>query len=237
MNLDRFAAISFDTDWAPEEVMDHTLKEILPGEIPATFFVTNSYRCLGGHSDKHEIAPHTNPLALTEEALLGELDEKLAHCPTGCLGHRGHSLYWTERLRPIFRQKGIKYDSSTMMYLEGDIRPFKIGHDLVELPLFFMDFFHLECCALAGENPFSIDSLHLETNGLKILDFHPIHLFLNTPNIEFYASVKAHYQHPVELSKQKYNGYGIKNCFEDILNRLVQLGYHFATLKNIYQNL
>lgn len=234
MNVENTAIITLDTDWVPVPIMDYVLDRIIPPDLPATFFVTNSYpELLNSRRHEYELAPHTNPVELNEDEITRELERKIALCVKKPSGHRGHSLYWTERLRPLFRDYGIRYDSSTMMYLESDIRPFRVGYDLLQIPLFFMDFFHFEYCGFNGTDPFSLNNLQLEKKGLKVFDFHPIHLYLNTPNLDFYASVKAHYQQPEKLAALRYEGYGIQNFFLDIIDKLQQLGYQFSTLNQV----
>ena len=237
MRLHKAAVLSIDTDWAPQELVQTVVENILPKELPVTFFTTDRYHVLEEHQPGYEIEPHTNPPTLSEKDLEEELVSKMSFCQSGpIIGHRGHSLYWTERLRPVFRRNGIKYDSSTMMYLKNKIEPFKIGHDLLEIPLFFMDMFHLECAQLAGKEPFDIDILKLQSEGLKVFDFHPVHLFLNTPHPDYYAEIKSDYHNPENLSRLINQKYGMKNFFEDIYNELDKLGYSFMTLQDVYHS-
>lgn len=226
----KIAALTVDTDWVPEALMEEVVGTVIPSDIPATYFVTQSYKCLVNC----EKAPHANYLHMAD--LGGALDSALKHCK-GAVGHRAHSCVWSERLRALFRERGILYDSSVMMYLESGIRPFRLGARLWELPLYFMDFFHMEYCELSGLRPFDLALFPLEQEGLKIFDFHPIHLFLNTPSLANYAIAKPHYQDVDALRKFVYSGYGTRNLLVDLIRLLRKNEYEFVSLEGINKSL
>jgi hypothetical protein len=39
--------------------------------------------------------------------------------------------------------------------------------------------------------------------GLKVFNFHPIHIFENTHSQAHYREIKQHYQNPAELEKHR----------------------------------
>ena len=52
--------------------------------------------------------------------------------------------------------------------------------------------------------------------GIKVFDFHPIHVFLNTESLNRYENTRPLHQNPKELIKHRFDGYGTRS-------RLIQL--------------
>ena len=59
---------------------------------------------------------------------------------------------------------------------------------------------------------------HLVTlAGLKVFDFHPIHVFLNTEHMDRYEQTRAWHQSPQELRAHRYEGEGTRTRFLEFL--------------------
>ncbi len=56
--------------------------------------------------------------------------------------------------------------------------------------------------------------------GLKVFDFHPIHVFLNTETLECYERTQTSHHSPNELIKHRCQGYGTRSRLIELL-RLV----------------
>ena len=54
-------------------------------------------------------------------------------------------------------------------------------------------------------------------SGLKVFDFHPIHIFLNTESLERYERTRPIHHNPKELIKHRYSGYGARNQLIELL--------------------
>ena len=99
-------ALTMDTDWIPEEGLVRVLDAFFQ-DVPVTVFTTGPYDCLHGRSSV-EVGVHPN----YERAAPREALESVLSAFPSAVGHRGHSLHFSERLRPLFYEKGILYDSS-----------------------------------------------------------------------------------------------------------------------------
>lgn len=51
-----------------------------------------------------------------------------------------------------------------------------------------------------------------------VINFHPIHVFLNTESMDRYESVRHIHQNAQELLKYRYEGYGTRNLLIDLLS-------------------
>ena len=54
---------------------------------------------------------------------------------------------------------------------------------------------------------------------LIILNFHPIHVFLNTENIIRYENTRQYHQDFSELKKYINDGYGVRNILLEIIKK------------------
>ena len=54
-------------------------------------------------------------------------------------------------------------------------------------------------------------------SGLKVFDFHPIHIFLNTENLKRYDQTRSIHQKPEELIKHRFSGFGVRDQFIKLL--------------------
>ncbi len=97
------------------------------------------------------------------------------------------------------------------MYGSKRIRAFRQINGLVEAPVYFADdgYFYQQD---HGKVTFDIDKdLTGSGDGLRVYNFHPIHVFLNSENLAGYALglTVGHDAH--ELAKIRYGGEGVRS--------------------------
>ena len=63
----------------------------------------------------------------------------------------------------------------------------------------------------------SITDVVRSGDGVKVFDFHPIHIFLNTECISRYERTRKIHQYASTLLHQRYQGYGARNMLKEIL--------------------
>ena len=181
--------ITMDMDWAPDEVIDYSMRLLARFDVRATLFMTNATAAdVGGH----ELAIHPN---FTSMDLERHFQERLELFPKA-RGTRSHSFFFSERFRPIYEKLRMKYESNVMMYKQRTIVPYPMSPTTLEIPLYWMDNFYVEM-----ETPRSYipDVKALESAALTVFDFHPVHVFLNTNSMQLYQAAKQYYQDPPQL--------------------------------------
>lgn len=204
-------AITIDTDWAPLELVRSTIELVHSFDCKLTVFCTNPLEI-----SADEIAMHPNFVDAND--LQGPVTALCAAYPQA-RGLRSHSLFFTERLRAVYEQCEISYDSNAIQHLTPGIRWSPIARRTVSLPIYFMDRFHLEVTA---DEPckFSTEQFHWDDDGLKVFDFHPIHIALNTPTVDWYERAKIHYHEPERLRDFVAPGPGTRTLLESILTHI-----------------
>lgn len=209
--------LSMDLDWAPEEAIAHALALVDEYELPVTLFCTHPSSVVGNRGPRTELGWHPNFLGDKDEKTA--LDELEGWYP-GAVGERSHVLYWHSRLATSLGNRGIEYTSNQLQFLEGNLRAFRTFTGLVELPIFWEDDVHL----LALGPDLHLGQLGLERPGLKVLDFHPIHLYLNTDTMDRYQAAKPDMRIPERLVKHRNPGQGDETLFRGIIEKLLSQG-------------
>ena len=207
--------LTLDLDWAPDHVLEDTRLLLLQAGLPATIFATHQSPAVAAllALPACETGVHPNFLGgVDEEATLTSL---LGAFPDAT-GVRNHALFYHSRLLPLFHGKGVRYFSNDLLFLHAGLGPFYDWSGLVRLPIYWEDDVH--CLYFDGR--FDRDALQLQRPGLKILNFHPVHLFLNTRRLADYMVAKPMLADPVAALAQRQPGPGIRTLFLDLVGQL-----------------
>jgi hypothetical protein len=190
-------AITVDIDWAPEEVIEDTISFFKESNIKCTFFCTHKSHILE-RADKNlfelSIHPNFNFLLEGKVGTAEKIIDDLLNIFPESIGIRSHSLMQSSVLLNLFAKKGMKYECNQFLPYARNVQPTVLWNGLLRLPFIWEDDTHW----MYHKNFSSLD-IDLDQGGLKIFNFHPIHIFLNTIDSNDYNKVKDHYQNPNEL--------------------------------------
>jgi hypothetical protein len=220
------ACLTFDVDWAPEFMIDD-LRELLAAyPVPVTTFCTHpsdaTRRLLA--LPGAETAIHPNFLGGRPEAEV--LAALLEHYPAS-RGVRNHVLYYHSRLLPLYHQRGLQYLSNDLLFLQPGIEPYYDWSGLVRLPIYWEDDVH--CVYFDAQ--FDAGRLAMETPGLKVLNFHPVHVYLNSSDLLAYQRVKEQIRDPAAAAPLRRGGKGIRTLLIELLERAAEVPW--ATLSEV----
>ncbi len=220
-------ALTIDVEWAHPEVLADVVRELDCRNLRATFFCTHG----GIELEGHERALHPNyrrrgntliendsqaPVQETDLAFYEYITQAtMAFCPEAA-GMRSHNLFWDSALAGVCRRAGLRYISNALLPLSPGLRPVSSIEGLVELPIYYMDYWDLAESATS----FHLDALHLETDGLMVFDFHPNLIYINARGVAQYAESKACYHDPVRLAASRAPGRGVRTLFLELLDFL-----------------
>lgn len=216
-------ALSIDLDWAPSEALDFTLDILHSYGVRATIFCTHPAKI-----GNHEAAIHPNFEKAAEPAeLIRELQEAY---PTA-RGVRSHALHINSRLYQLYRQMGLQYSSSYYMYNQK-VRAFPTVAGMVEVPIFFEDDLYF----IEHDNiHLALNNLDLDGTHLKVFNFHPIHVFMNTYSSEYYQKWKPYYQDAAELKTRMESKPGTRDMLISLLDFARAQGHAFIPLNELAQ--
>jgi hypothetical protein len=179
--------ITLDVDWAPEGALDVVLGKIRAAGVKCTFFATHASPLLqAAHGADIEVGLHPN-----FNDCNGDFDTPLRTLKDAypeARGARSHSLFVSSHILQLYRKYGLQYESNNFMPMHQHLHPVLRFPQFVSIPFYWSD------DRLEVYDFFDFDMLQLDAPGLKVLNFHPIHVFMNTTSEAHYLSYKAHYQ-------------------------------------------
>jgi hypothetical protein len=206
--------LTLDVDWAPEEVLASVARLIDDAGLRATLFATHESDVLAALPDTHfEIGlhPRFNGDLLEEEPV-----RALKQTYPSARGARSHGLVASSRILQTYVAHGLIYESNIFLPFHDHVRPVLRFPRFASIPLTWSDDYHL-----LFSLPFELSAVHLEGPGLKVLNFHPIHVFMNTESPEHYERFKTHSSDVQRMQRLKNtDGSGLGTLFTALLERL-----------------
>lgn len=190
--------LSFDTDWAPDFVIEKIINILIKNRIKSTWFITHNSPMIdkikkntelfeiGLHPNFYPCSDHGN----TEEKILTNI-QKLYPNATSI---RTHGLYQNSRLfnKILDILPNIKVDVSLYLPQLKQIEAFDLYitslKKLKRIPFVWEDDMEF----LKSQN-WSLNKFK-KNKGITILNFHPIHVYLNSSNSKNYNEIKKKYR-------------------------------------------
>jgi Polysaccharide deacetylase len=225
------AMITFDVDWAPDFVIDFVATRLIETGIRATWFVTHASSAierLREHPDLFELGIHPNflPHSTHGSTPVGVLRHCMDLVPEA-VSIRTHSLVQsTPLLAMILEQTPITFDVSLFLPHVSSLQPFRYHwaqRCLLRVPYFWEDDLEMERPAPQWE----VRSLLADNGGLKVFNFHPIHVYLNSSSMDAYVELRTQVRSlaqatRADIDRYRQPGSGTKSCFEDLLRSVAR---------------
>lgn len=235
--MEKTVFITMDTDWANDGILADTVSLAEQLDIPVCMFITNDTPLLQRLREHPLFTLGIHPNFMPQ--LNGQSDEsfretvsRLHSLVPEAKVIRCHALVDATPILTAAQEMGFRADMNLFIPFSSGItlHPFTHFSGLKRLPYFYEDdAWALEAGAAGAEE-------HLQTEGLKIFNFHPIHLYLNTENMDRYNRAKPYY-HDFECLAPFIN-YGPQAGARDFLFRLKELadreGYRFGKAEELW---
>lgn len=233
--------LTFDMDWASDELLDHFYDLICQLKIRGTLNVTHNTGRLMQYrgEDRLELGihPNFNKLLNTEEVhkdIQAIIHDILMVVPEAVTA-RSHSLVTSTYICKALSENGIKYESN-IFYQPSEgikIKPYKDIYNMIRVPIIFEDDLYLSYTHRMPLDWYLSDAFYAP----RVFNFHPIHLFLNTENMNRYHEAIIYLNDFKVLKKyQNRHSYGIYDMFIELIQKAKQKGYVFKMIKEIAEN-
>lgn len=212
--------LTIDIDWASDEVLANTVSMLEEAGVAATFFLTHRTQLLGRlrGNPKFELAIHPNFNNLLGGIQDGkknsfEVVEELLEIVPEARAVRSHSMTQSSRLLDLFKNFHLTHDCNHFVPACSGItlRPFRHWNGLIRVPYFWED-----DVALIYNNDNNISRL-CATQGLKVFDFHPIHVALNTTSMARYEDSRHAHNDWHRLQSFACTGKGVRTMLEQLI--------------------
>jgi len=185
--------LTLDVDWAPDFVIDAVAALFIARDAKATWLITHRSAAvdrLREHADLFELGIHPN---FREGSTHGSTPaEVLRHCldlVPEAVSMRTHSLMQsTPLLTLVAETTPIRVDASLLLPRVAGLRPFDQpfgSSTLVRVPCDWED-----DVEMAFPSPRCDARAVLAEPGLRTFNFHPMHVYLNSRDMNAYAAVR-----------------------------------------------
>lgn len=229
--------LTFDMDWAIDEVMEDFYSLLEKYGLVGTIHVTHETKMLERFRREEilDLGIHPNYNAVLEcrggctyVQVLKEIKEIVPEAV--CV--RSHALTNSSIIQREYSAIGIKYDLNTLIpAVEGMVLyPFdSVMADLKILPFIFEDDIYLNLRKKKPVDFFLSDKFIAP----RIFNFHPIHLYLNTDRNETYEKARPYFKNIEKLSMLKNTeNYGIRDYFIDLITCAQSANWQFQKIKD-----
>jgi len=214
-------SITLDVDWAPDFAIERVRQILKKANRRSTWFVTHdspSIKEIVACKKEIDAGIHPNFLqGTTQGDSPTKIMNNLKRIVPGAVAVRSHAMVYSAAIARMFSMMGMSIDSSVYLGGMANIQPFVTNYayscQIIRMPYFWSDDAEMVGNPL-WEKP--------TCPGLKILCFHPIHIYLNTARWEDYVAFKSEYnQFPfIEVAAKYINKRkkGTRDYLECLLN-------------------
>lgn len=170
--------LTFDVDFAPDYMLNHVLTLLDRYGACATFFATHASELLEAvaREGQHEIGLHANLMPGSTQGMnLDSICDRLQQAYPQAVGNRFHLLAHSYRDLVALGRRSFMYDVSALRFNCPYVIP--AWHPDLRMVLFTYTWEDGIC-----ENaklPMRLSSLDLDSPGMKIINFHPMNVYIN----------------------------------------------------------
>jgi hypothetical protein len=226
--------MTLDTDWAPDSAIDFTAGILVEHRVKATWFVTHASPAISRLSDfpeLFEIGIHPNFLFEGRNDQGSSPAEVLDFCMNlvpAATSMRTHALVQSTPLFDLVLERtAIRTDVSLLLPRAPGLRAVCFewkGKTLTRIPYLWEDDVEM----WRSEPDWRLSSILGLGEGLKVVDFHPIHVFLNSADMAPYQGLKAETSideaTPDQLQRHVHAGPGTRTMFLELCAHMAPAG-------------
>lgn len=225
--LNKYIFISFDVDWASEEMLEFVIGILKKYNVGATFFATHDSDILKS-LDSHNFEIGLHPSYMNTREIDNQITD-LKQIYPNAIGERSHGLYFGSTFVKSWLKHDIKYDSNISLPFQSYILPHMHCSGLYRIPYFWDDSVHV-----SYGYDFNWNRIKWDLPGLKIFSFHPVHIFYNTDTPEFYQNIKA--ENYPDRSTIVLPEKGTCDMFTSLLDYIKTNNFDTGLIIDIYNN-
>lgn len=216
--------LTFDIDWAHDAVLSDTIDLVERADVAATWFVTHDTPLLDRlrANSKFELGIHPNFNFLLQGDYRNgrtaqEIVDRLRILVPEAVSIRSHSMAQSSRLLDLFAREGFSHDCNHFVpaHAEIELKCWPLWNGMVRVPYFWEDDLACHAAGACGANMADL----AQRSGLKVFDFHPIHVFLNTELLDRYERTRPLHRRPDDLIRQRHEGDGTRTLLLELLGK------------------
>jgi hypothetical protein len=232
--------LTFDIDWADDALVRDSIGLLDERGVAATVFVTHVSPFLTGLTShpRIEVGVHPNFNGLLEaghhESDASGLLARLHDAYPAAVSVRSHSLFQSSGLHQLFARRGLVFEVNQFIPAWSGIvcRPYREVTGALRVPYFWEDDVHVMALASGLAANWDVDAM-VGAPGLKVFDFHPVHVFLNTEHMDRYDRGREHLRDAAKLAEHRCPAYGTRSFLIDLIDRGMARGLRFRRISEL----
>lgn len=215
--------LTFDLDWCHDDVLLDAIQMVEQANVPATWFITHDTPLLSRlrNNPLFELGIHPNFNKLlcgdvSNGHSIEEVVERLLEIVPDAKSVRSHSLTSSSILLNLFKSKNLTHECNFFIQGDGqtDHKPWKDWSQLIRVPHIWED------DLILASNIKRTPQTFYRKCGINVYDFHPIHVFINTDDLQLYENTRDFHQNPEQLILRRSENYGIRNMLTEFLEAI-----------------
>lgn len=231
-------------DWASEDAIKYTYRIIERFGFLTTFFLTNESTFIDNLIKNNYIDAGIHPNFLIGSSQGKTMVDIIEYCQRlypDAISFRCHKYFDNNDITELLYNKGYKYDSNLCTNLEL-VDPFVHRSGLIRFPIYFEDGAYL-----LHNNNLKFKEVRdkiFYKNGLYIINIHPMHLIINTPDFSYMRKIKSSLSKKAwnnltynELEHLSFKGRGIRTFILELFNHIKSENLPVLSLKEVYNKI
>lgn len=225
-NLDgtECVALTSDIDWAPDYAVESLYELVSSFGFKLTAFMTHDDHVSRNAGAWLEIGLHPDHTRPDPKHGFPPKLERLKELYPQAKGLRCHRNFFGNNVSDIARRLELVYDVSVLLWRQPFCQAYADYNGIVRMCYCWEDGMHADM-----KLPMTIEEVRLDTPGLKILNVHPILMYLNAPDDDWRRRVTKPYTDltkapKADLEPHIYQGYGLRSFYKDLLAHIKRRG-------------
>jgi hypothetical protein len=234
-NIDRLSDVilTADVDWAPDFAVEKVIDLVAQYGHKITIFATHQSDLLRQVPDLVEVGLHPDFTMRHNKLPFDELMLRMKGWYPDAVGMRSHCDFFGNNIANLAVANGLIYDVSVFEWNT----PLCQGHidynRMVRFPYFWEDGIHMDM-----NFPLMWEYIRLATPGLKIMNVHPILIYLNCETDDDRREVVRHYKDLTRVRRSDIDPYirrqrGIRDLWVELLENLTATGVRTHLLGDV----
>jgi hypothetical protein len=140
----------------------------------------------------------------------------------------------SSRLQSLFAARSLAFEVNQFIPSWSGItcRPYREITGMIRVPYFWEDDVHVMAMERDLLPPWNADAM-LDREGLKVFDFHPVHVFLNTERMARYEGCREVHRDPERLVQHRCPSQGTRTFLNDLIERGLARGFRFRRVADV----
>jgi hypothetical protein len=221
-NVERLSDVilTADTDWAPDFVIEQVIDLVAQHGHKITIFATHQSEVLHHVPDFVEVGLHPDYTMRHNQLPFDEVMRRMKEWYPEAVGTRSHCDFFGNNVANLAVANGLIYDVSVFEWN----MPFCQGHidynRMVRFSYFWEDGIHMDM-----NFPLTWEDVRLATPGLKIMNVHPILIYLNCETDDDRRRVVRPYKDLTRVQRSDIDPFirqqrGIRDLWVELLESL-----------------